>query len=413
VSTLVLSGSVTGPRRTTGAAGGEAFGHYRLEARLGSGGFGEVWRARDTKLDRVVAVKVLQDRSLDDPRAADRFHREARMAARLRHRNIVRVHTFGEIDGRLFLDMELISGSDLRTVLAAGPLDPPRALRILEQVAAALDAAHAVDGPPENRMVHRDVKPANVLLEPVGDQEQVYLADFGVARAVLGGTSLTGAGEIHGTPAYMAPELWNGTASDHRADIYSLTVMLFELVTGQVPYPGPALEAVIAAHLTAPPPRASAFDPRLPPAFDDVIARGLAKQADDRFDRAGDVAAAARAALTVPGPPAGAGGAAPVGSTPTGFGRTTVAPPVAAIGSASPASIRAVQPAAPPVTPAPAPADASSYLGSRRHFAGLAAVAMLIPVYLLEWLPVDATLPLFVVLLYGLGALVAGLLPRR
>jgi serine/threonine-protein kinase len=198
---------------------GDAFGHYELEARLGSGGVGEVWRARDTQLDRVVALKVLQDRSLGDPQAADRFRREARMAARLRHRHIVRVHTFGEIDGKLFLDMELIFGSDLRTVLATtGPLDPPRALRTLEQVAAALDAAHALDGPPENRMVHRDVKPANVLLEQDGGQEHVYLADFGVARAMHGDISLTQTGAVHGTPAYMAPELWNGIASDHRAD---------------------------------------------------------------------------------------------------------------------------------------------------------------------------------------------------
>lgn len=279
---------------------GEMFGRYRLDVPLGAGGVGEVWRAYDTGLDRVVALKMLLSRFRGDPDAAARFHREARMAGRLRHRNIVRVHTFGEIDQRLFLDMELIEGANLRDVLTgAGPLDLPRALAVLDQVAGALDAAHALEGPPEGRMVHRDVKPANVLLEPGSrtEPEHVYLADFGVARAVLEGTSVTREGEVNGTPDYMAPELWRGEPFDHRVDVYALAVMLFEMVTGAMPYPRPTLESTIAAHLTADLPEPSRLARGLPRSFDEVIARGMAKHPHDRYPRAGELAAAARAAL--------------------------------------------------------------------------------------------------------------------
>jgi serine/threonine-protein kinase len=413
----------------------EVFGHYRLTALLGSGGFGEVWRAYDTRLDRTVALKLLQGRGPAAPEAVARFRREAQMVGRLRHPNIVRVHSFGEIDGRLYLDMELIEGTDLRTLLAdAGALAPARALRIAEQVADALDAAHGLDGPPAARAVHRDVKPANVLLEwrRGGRDEHVYLADFGVARAVLGGTAVTREGYVNGTAEYVAPELWEGAAYDHRVDVYALAVMLFEMVTGRLPFTAPSVEALIAAHLTKPPPAASRINPRLPARFDNVVAIGLAKNPDHRFQQAGELIAAAAAALrdgepahdeptVVPAPtrastaPATRSGPPPTAASPPPLPRPAPPPlPRPAPPPSGPGSRSVAAPVGPDEQPRSRESRArrTPYLASRRHFIGLGLAALLIPIYLFNLLPVDATLPLFAVGLYALGALGAGLLSR-
>ena len=175
---------------------GTPFGQYRLIELLGRGGMGEVWRAYDTVTDRVVALKVLPANFAEDSVFQQRFRREAHAAAQLNEPHVVPIHTYGEIDGRLFVDMRLIEGRDLQTVLTDGPLSPDRAVQIVEQVAQALYAAHAVG------LVHRDVKPSNILVD---DNDFAYLIDFGIARAA-GETGLTNTGATIGTWSYMAPE---------------------------------------------------------------------------------------------------------------------------------------------------------------------------------------------------------------
>ncbi|EOD68459.1 serine/threonine-protein kinase, partial [Amycolatopsis vancoresmycina] len=176
----------------------EQFGPYRIEGLLGRGGMGEVHRAYDTAHDRVVALKLLSDPFVADEAFRARFRRESQIVARLREPHVIPIHAYGEIDGRLYLDMRLVEGRDLKELLEAGPLEPGRAAEIVAQVAGALDAAHA-DG-----LVHRDVKPSNVLVTDAGF---VYLVDFGIARSMTAeGTSITGTGNVIGTLDYMAPE---------------------------------------------------------------------------------------------------------------------------------------------------------------------------------------------------------------
>jgi serine/threonine protein kinase len=345
---------------------GEIFGHYRLERLLGSGGVGEVWQAEDTNLDRVVALKRLKPSLHTDPEALARFKREAKAAARLRHPHIVRVHNSGVIDGRHFLDTELVEGVDLDRLLRQGRLPIPRVLTIIDQVASALDAAHGLDRPSDKRMVHRDVKPANVLVETRPDgSDHVYLADFGVARALVPGTRITQDGAVVGTPAYMAPELWEADRTDHRVDVYSLAVMMFELLTGTLPFERTTLEAVIRAHLMADVPAASAADPGLPAAVDDVLRRGMAKNPDDRFARAPELAEAARTALSAVLKNGGAstGTASPGTGIPTGGGggdRRTLAhrPPTATL-SEPPDRL-------PPPRQQPSESGIRAYFGGRR-----------------------------------------------
>ena len=220
---------------------GTPFGQYRLIELLGRGGMGEVWRAYDTVTDRVVALKVLPANFAEDSVFQQRFRREAHAAAQLNEPHVVPIHTYGEIDGRLFVDMRLIEGRDLQTVLTDGPLSPDRAVQIVEQVAQALYAAHAVG------LVHRDVKPSNILVD---DNDFAYLIDFGIARAA-GETGLTNTGATIGTWSYMAPEWFQGSTADARADIYALGCVLYESLIGRLPFPGqhpwplrwPAVEA--------------------------------------------------------------------------------------------------------------------------------------------------------------------------
>jgi len=226
---------------------GTPFGQYRLIELLGRGGMGEVWRAYDTVTDRVVALKVLPANFAEDSVFQQRFRREAHAAAQLNEPHVVPIHTYGEIDGRLFVDMRLIEGRDLQTVLSDGPLSPERAVQIVEQVAQALYAAHAVG------LVHRDVKPSNILVD---DNDFAYLIDFGIARAA-GETGLTNTGATIGTWSYMAPERFQRATADARADIYALGCVLYESLTGRLPFPGQTLEQIAVAHMTQPPPRPS------------------------------------------------------------------------------------------------------------------------------------------------------------
>ena len=272
---------------------GTPFGRYRLVELLGRGGMGDVWRAYDTVTDRVVAVKVLPAHLANDQTFQERFRREARAAAGLNNPHVVPIHDFGEIDGRLFVDMRLIEGEDLGTLLGRGPLPPARAIRVVEQIASALFAAHRIG------LVHRDVKPSNIL---VTEDDFAYLIDFGIARAA-GEAGLTDTGAAVGTWAYMAPERFSTGSADARADVYALTCVLFEALTGELPFPARSLEQIATAHMLTPPPKPSARLPQIPSEMDRVITTGMAKEPDQRYPSTKDLATAARAAAGAPQDP--------------------------------------------------------------------------------------------------------------
>jgi serine/threonine protein kinase len=267
------------------------FGRYRLIELIGRGGMGEVWRAYDIETKRTVAIKVLPAHLSDNEEFQRRFRREAYSAARLNSPHVIPIHQYGEIDGRLYLDMRLIEGRDLATALARGPLDPARAVHIIEQVAKALHVAHNAG------LLHRDIKPSNVLLD---HDDFAYLIDFGIART-LDETRMTKADSAIGTFHYIAPErLAVGADEDARADVYSLACVLYECLTGGPPFPGDSMPQLVAAHLNAPPPRPSVSHPEVPAPVDEVIARGMAKDPDERYPTTVELANAAREAITVP-----------------------------------------------------------------------------------------------------------------
>ncbi|HOW95005.1 MAG TPA: bifunctional serine/threonine-protein kinase/transporter substrate-binding domain-containing protein [Mycolicibacterium fallax] len=253
---------------------GKPFGHYRLGERLGRGGMGEVYRAYDTRTNREVALKVLPPGNAQDAAFQERFRREAHAVAGLNEPHVVPIHGYGEIDGQLYLDMRLIEGKTLGEMLAddGRPLTPEFCVQVVAQIGAALDAAHA------EGLIHRDVKPANIVIT---DNDFAYLIDFGLARGATD-AGMTTAGNTLGTLAYMAPERFDNTVTDPRSDIYALTAVLYECLTGIRPYQGDSLEQQIAAHLRQPPPRPSQVNPRLAP-FDDVVATGMAKQPERRY----------------------------------------------------------------------------------------------------------------------------------
>ncbi len=267
------------------------FGHYRLQKLIGRGGMGEVYQAYDTRTDRVVALKVLPHHMAEDEVFQARFRRESQSAAGINDPHVVPIHGYGEIDGRLYLDMRLIEGRNLGAMLAETekPLGAPFAVHVVEQVAHALDSAHKAG------LIHRDIKPSNILIT---GRDFVYLIDFGLARTA-GEQALTTAGSTLGTLAYMAPERFEAGQVDARSDVYALTCVLYELLTGSRPYPADSLEQQIAGHMMAPLPRPSDTDPRLA-AFDSVIAKGMAKKPAKRYQSAGELAVAARRALNAP-----------------------------------------------------------------------------------------------------------------
>lgn len=260
-------------------------GPYRLEQLLGRGGMGEVYRAFDTRRGRTIALKILPAELSGDEGFRARFRRESDNAAKLQDPHVIPTHDFGDIDGRLYIDMRLVEGVSLDQLIAAGPLDPRRAVHLVTQVAEALTDAHS------NGVLHRDVKPSNIL---VTRSDFVYLIDFGIARTADNDlTALTRSGATIGTLAYMAPERFDNAAPDARSDIYSLTCTLAECLTGHRPFNATSLPSLMKAHLTADPPRPSLERPDLPPALDDVIMRGMAKDPAARYPTAQDFAAAA------------------------------------------------------------------------------------------------------------------------
>ncbi|OBH27069.1 hypothetical protein A5692_25395 [Mycobacterium sp. E342] len=261
---------------------------------------GTVYKAHDTIIGRDVAVKVLAGALGSEPGYVERFRREAHTVARLTEAHIIPVFDTGEVDGRLYLVMPLVDGVDLGALLQRdGPMLPERAVHVIEQLAAALDTAHTAG------LVHRDIKPSNALVTP---RDFVYLIDFGIARDTAAG-ALTSTGVVVGTMFYMAPERFTSDVADISSDIYSLACVLHECLTGRRPYPGEGMEQQIAGHLTVEPPRPSQQRPGLPPGFDEVIARGMAKNPQHRYPSAQELAAAARNALAAP--PASERNAAP------------------------------------------------------------------------------------------------------
>jgi hypothetical protein len=268
---------------------GSKLGRYIIEGELGRGGMGVVYSARDLALGRKVALKVLAPDLAGDPLFVVRFKEESRLAAAVEHPNVVPIYETGEDDGSLFIAMRFVPGTDLRALVdAAGPVAPELALHFLQQIAAGLDAVHA------GRLIHGDIKPANVLVtEPDG---QAYLTDFGLAREAASGTTAMTRGEVViGTLDYMAPERFRGEGVDERGDIYSLAALLYQLVAGEAPFADRRTnEAKMYAHVNTPPPRVG---PSVPSALNAVIRRGMSKDPRKRFQSAGDLARAATAAI--------------------------------------------------------------------------------------------------------------------
>jgi hypothetical protein len=309
------------------SAVGTVVAGYRVVAPVGRGGMGVVYRAEEVGLGgRPVALKLLPPYLAADPAFRERFLREMHVAAAIDHPNIVPVYRAGEEQGRLYIAMRYVDALDLRRVLQAeGRLTAERTLAILEQVARALDAGHA------RGLVHRDVKPGNILLvPPAGDEEaeHVYLVDFGLARSASDDLSIGGVGQFLGTPRYSAPEQVAGQPVDGRTDVYALGCVLFECLTGRPPFPAGSNEAVLYAHLAAAPPRVTAERPDLPRGIDAVVQRAMAKAKQDRFASCRELVAAARHALAqAPGawtaptqvlPPAPGSPAEPAPAAPAG-----------------------------------------------------------------------------------------------
>jgi serine/threonine protein kinase len=297
---------------------GTVFAGYRVEGLLGRGGMGVVYRAEHPRLGASVALKVMDPELAADEVFRERFVREARAAARIRHPNIIPIYDAGESGGDLYLAMRLIEGEDLRSLLRKqGSLSAQQTHVIALQIASALDAAH------RSGLIHRDVKPANILIEPGPDPDSApiaYLADLGLTKHVETHKSVTRSGELLGTIDYVAPEQISGTRVDGQADIYSLACVLFECLTGAAPYVRENQAAVLWAHLHDEVPRASTLNPSLPRAVDEALARGMAKSPEERFSTARELvnalempleaamAVARNGAQTrpVPGPPSAA-----------------------------------------------------------------------------------------------------------
>ncbi len=281
---------------------GSRIAGYRLENRIGQGGMAVIFRARDDRLGRLVALKILAPALVTDDRFRQRFIAESRAAAAVDDPHIIPVFEAGEAEGVLFIAMRYVPGGDARSLLRRdGPLPPARAAAIVSPVASALDAAHTAG------LVHRDVKPSNMLMDVrPGRPDHVYLSDFGLSKAALSSTGLTGTGTFLGTVDYIAPEQIQGKPVDGRADQYALACAAFELLTGQPPFRREEAAAVVYAQLSEPPPALTARRPDLSPDADGVVAKAMAKAPGDRYATCRDFADALRAALGLasyaPGP---------------------------------------------------------------------------------------------------------------
>jgi serine/threonine protein kinase len=255
---------------------------YEIQGTLGKGGMGVVYRARDRQLDEVVALKLLRPEALaTEPTLLDRFKQEIKLARRITHRNVLRTHDFGEADGVPFISMEYLEGVTLKELVRnRGALPLGVGLSFAKQMCHGLEAAHA------RGVVHRDIKPHNMLIIP--ESGELKIMDFGIARPTqVSGQdpSLTTAGTVMGTPDYMSPEQAQGRPADFRSDIYSLGVVLFESLTGKLPFGGETVTQVVIAHIQQAPPRPRSINPHLPAALETVVLRCLEKDPGQRFQK--------------------------------------------------------------------------------------------------------------------------------
>ena len=312
-------------------APGSTFAGHRIEEVAGRGGMGIVYRATHLGLERTVALKVIAAEYVADEAFRERFERESKLAAGIDHPNVVPVYEAGDEDGALYISMRYVDGVDLGKVIAdEGRLEPRRAVAIVDQVAYALDAAH------EAGLIHRDVKPANVLVEQRPRGEHASLADFGLTKRADAKSGMTGTGVFVGTIDYIAPEQLEGKAPlDARADIYSLGCVLYHALTGGVPYVRDNQIATMFAHATEAPPSARDAVPQVPAELDDVVRRAMAKSPGDRYPSAGDFGRAALAALE--------------------GGSVTRAERSVATGAAAPSGATATPPPSPAAPTAPGP----------------------------------------------------------
>jgi hypothetical protein len=271
---------------------GDQFAGYRIEQRLGRGGMGVLYLALEPGLERRVALKLIAPEAAADEVFARRFGEESKIAASIEHPNVVPIYAAGKEGGVPFIAMRYVAGADLAKRLAREDrLEPRVAVELIAQIGNGLDAIHAAG------LVHRDVKPANVLLSGGEGVEHAYITDFGVARNVSTESGLTQTGRFVGTLDYVAPEQISGGAVDARADVYALGCMLFKLLVGEVPFPKDGDAARLYAHLNDPPPAPSLYVPEVSMALDDVVIRAMSKSPDDRYPSAGDLGRAAQAAL--------------------------------------------------------------------------------------------------------------------
>jgi serine/threonine protein kinase len=312
---------------------GDEFAGYRIERLLGRGGMGVLYLAMEPGLERRVALKLIVPEAAADEVFARRFSEESRIAASIEHPNVVPIYAAGEEGEVPYIAMRYVAGSDLaKRVAREGRLEPAEAAALIAQVANGLDAIHAAG------LVHRDVKPANVLLSGGEGAEHAYITDFGVARNVATNSGLTQTGRFVGTLDYVAPEQISGGEVDAQVDVYALGCLLYKLLTGEVPFPKDGEAARLYAHLNDPPPSPSLFVPRVSMALDDVVIRAMSKPPEDRYPSAGDLGRAALAAVS------GEQVAIPERTVATGGAATrtaeTIPPPEAPSGSTKPAATR-------------------------------------------------------------------------
>ena len=281
---------------------GSEFAGYRIEAVAARGGMGVVYRATQLGLTRTVALKLVTPALARDASFRERFRREWMIAASIDHPNVIPVYEAGEADGALYLAMRWVEGTDLRDQISRGPLEPARAVRLVSQVASALDAAH------ERGLIHRDVKPANIL---IAEEDHVYLTDFGLTKHASSISGLTRPGQWVGTVDYTAPEQIEGREVTSRTDIYSLGCVLFETLVGRPPHRRENELATLWAHMYTEPPSLREIAPGLPAGFDPVVRRAMAKDPVERYASAAELARDAQGAAAGAAPPAPQPAAAP------------------------------------------------------------------------------------------------------
>jgi serine/threonine protein kinase len=263
-------------------------GQYEIGRLIGRGGMAVVYRARQVSMDREVAVKIIKTDLAADAKFVERFRREAHLVALLSHPHILKVFDYGQQGQVLYLVMELLRGGNLSSVIAKGPMPVSLSVKILGQIASALDYAH------QKGLIHRDLKPENVLFDETGN---AFLSDFGLAKLLGSQSFQTQTGAVMGTPAYMSPEQWRGTDVDARADIYALGILTFEMLTGQLPFNADTPFAFMHMHANEPPPSILERNAALPPAMSQIIRKALAKDPNERYQSAGALAEAVRRAV--------------------------------------------------------------------------------------------------------------------